>query len=176
MCEGQVAVVAGFRGWAPTTDLTLGRGGSNLGGGEGRSVKADRLRYLYRGRRQSIDGPGASCRSAEAEEDRPSRKLLEMGRRAPRMRRCASVGASRVQVRTFVRRLSKTPVRGMATLGTRPGPLIVMRKRSLEQEVVTGIAYARMKRQISLRAWPTGPVRFGRDLRAARRDPHSMWT
>ena len=155
---GQVAVVAGFQGIAPDDRIaTLGRGGSDTSAvALAAAINADRC-DIY----TDVDGvyttdprivPAARRLRRIAYEE-----MLEM----------ASLGAKVLQVRSVELAMTKgvrTVVRSSfeepdapnqggidGDWNTPPGTLICDEDEIVEQETVTGIAYARDEAQVSLR-------------------------
>jgi aspartate kinase len=129
---GQVAVVAGFQGVGPDNRIaTLGRGGSDTSAvALAAAVKADRC-DIY----------------TDFEE------MLEMASLGAKVLQVRSVELAMVhKVRTFVRSSFVEPdAPGMGDFDNPPGTLICDEDEIVEQQVVTGIAYAKDEAQISLR-------------------------
>lgn len=151
---GQVAVVAGFQGIGPDNRIaTLGRGGSDTSAvAIAAAVNADRC-DIY----TDVDGvyttdpriePGARRLKQIAFEE-----MLEMASLGAKVLQVRSVELAMVhKVRTFVRSSFEDPdAPGMSDPLNPPGTLICDEEEIVEQEVVTGIAYARDEAQISLR-------------------------
>ena len=158
MGEGQVAVMAGFQGIGPDNRIaTLGRGGSDTSAvALAAAVKADRC-DIY----TDVDGvyttdprivPKAKRLAKVAFEE-----MLEMASLGAKVLQVRSVELAMVhKVRVFVRSSFDAPdAPGMGDFDNPnvapPGTLICDEEEILEQEVVTGIAYARDEAQISLR-------------------------
>lgn len=152
--EGQVAVIAGFQGIGPDNRLaTLGRGGSDTSAvAIAAAIKADRC-DIY----TDVDGvyttdprivPKARRLKKVAFEE-----MLEMASLGAKVLQVRSVELAMVhKVRTFVRSSFEDPdAPGMGDLLNPPGTLICDEDEIVEQEVVTGIAYAKDEAQISLR-------------------------
>ena len=152
--EGQVAVVAGFQGIAPDNRIsTLGRGGSDTSAvAIAAAVKADRC-DIY----TDVDGVYTTDPRIEPKARRLSKitfeEMLEMASLGAKVLQVRSVELAMVhKVRTFVRSSFDDPdAPGMGDLVNPPGTLICDEDEIVEQQVVTGIAYAKDEAQISLR-------------------------
>ncbi|MBU2486728.1 MAG: aspartate kinase, partial [Alphaproteobacteria bacterium] len=151
---GQVAVVAGFQGIGPDNRLaTLGRGGSDTSAvAIAAAVKADRC-DIY----TDVDGVYTTDPRIEPKARRMKKiafeEMLEMASLGAKVLQVRSVELAMVhKVRTFVRSSFDDPdAPGMGDLLNPPGTLICDEEEIVEQEVVTGIAYAKDEAQISLR-------------------------
>ncbi|PTM96609.1 aspartate kinase [Mycoplana dimorpha] len=154
MGEGQVAVVAGFQGLGPDNRVsTLGRGGSDTSAvAIAAAVKADRC-DIY----TDVDGVYTTDPRIEPKARRLKKiafeEMLEMASLGAKVLQVRSVELAMVhKVRTFVRSSFVDPdAPGMGDLLNPPGTLICDEDEIVEQEVVTGIAYAKDEAQISLR-------------------------
>ncbi|MDB5552001.1 MAG: aspartate kinase [Rhizobium sp.] len=154
MGEGQVAVVAGFQGLGPDNRIaTLGRGGSDTSAvALAAALKADRC-DIY----TDVDGVYTTDPRIEPKARRLKKvafeEMLEMASLGSKVLQVRSVELAMVfKVRTFVRSSFEDPdAPGMGDLDNPPGTLICDEEEVLEQEVVTGIAYAKDEAQISLR-------------------------
>ena len=154
MGEGQVAVVAGFQGIGPDNRIaTLGRGGSDTSAvAIAAGVKADRC-DIY----TDVDGVYTTDPRIEPKARRLKKiafeEMLEMASLGAKVLQVRSVELAMVhKVRTFVRSSFEDPdAPGMGDLLNPPGTLICDEDEIVEQEVVTGIAYAKDEAQISLR-------------------------
>jgi aspartate kinase len=152
--EEQVAVIAGFQGIAPDNRIsTLGRGGSDTSAvAIAAAVKADRC-DIY----TDVDGVYTTDPRIEPKARRLDRisfeEMLEMASLGSKVLQVRSVELAMVhRVRTFVRSSFDDPdAPGMGDLLNPPGTLICDEEEIVEQEVVTGIAYAKDEAQISLR-------------------------
>jgi aspartate kinase len=152
--EGQVAVVAGFQGIAPDNRIsTLGRGGSDTSAvAIAAAVKADRC-DIY----TDVDGVYTTDPRIEPKARRLDRisfeEMLEMASLGSKVLQVRSVELAMVhKVRTFVRSSFTDPdAPGMGDFLNPPGTLICEEDEIVEQQVVTGIAYAKEEAQISLR-------------------------
>ena len=152
--EGQVAVVAGFQGLGPDNRIaTLGRGGSDTSAvAIAAAVKADRC-DIY----TDVDGVYTTDPRIEPKARRLAKisfeEMLEMASLGAKVLQVRSVELAMVhRVRTFVRSSFDEPdAPGMGDLVNPPGTLICDEDEIVEQQVVTGIAYAKDEAQISLR-------------------------
>ena len=152
--EGQVAVVAGFQGIGPDNRIaTLGRGGSDTSAvAIAAAVKADRC-DIY----TDVDGVYTTDPRIESKAKRLAKisfeEMLEMASLGAKVLQVRSVELAMVhRVRTFVRSSFEDPdAPGMGDLLNPPGTLICDEEEIVEQQVVTGIAYAKDEAQISLR-------------------------
>jgi len=152
--EGQVAVIAGFQGVAPDNRIaTLGRGGSDTSAvAIAAAVKADRC-DIY----TDVDGVYTTDPRIEPKARRLAKisfeEMLEMASLGAKVLQVRSVELAMVhKVRTFVRSSFEDPdAPGMGDLLNPPGTLICDEDEIVEQQVVTGIAYAKDEAQISLR-------------------------
>src|SRR5262245_19068960 len=152
--EGTVAVIAGFQGLGPDNRIaTLGRGGSDTSAvAIAASVKADRC-DIY----TDVDGIYTTDPRIEPKARRLSKisfeEMLEMASLGAKVLQVRSVELAMVhRVRTFVRSSFDDPdAPGMGDIDNPPGTLICDEDEIVEQQVVTGIAYAKDEAQISLR-------------------------
>lgn len=154
MGRGQVAVVAGFQGVGPDKRIaTLGRGGSDTSAvALAAGVKADRC-DIY----TDVDGVYSTDPRIAPEARRMARisfeEMLEMASLGAKVLQVRSVELAMVHgVRLFVRSSFDPPETIDSSEGSMPpGTLICDEDEIMEQQVVTGIAYARDEAQISLR-------------------------
>lgn len=152
--EGQVAVIAGFQGISPENRIsTLGRGGSDTSAvAIAAAVKADRC-DIY----TDVDGVYTTDPRMEPKARRMAKisfeEMLEMASLGAKVLQVRSVELAMVhKVRTFVRSSFEDPhAPGMGDPLNPPGTLICDEEEIVEQQVVTGIAFARDEAQISLR-------------------------
>ncbi|GAA0598481.1 MULTISPECIES: aspartate kinase [Paenochrobactrum] len=152
--EGQVAVIAGFQGIGPDNRIaTLGRGGSDTSAvAIAAAVKADRC-DIY----TDVDGVYTTDPRVEPKAKRLSKisfeEMLEMASLGAKVLQVRSVELAMVhKVRTFVRSSFTDPnAPGMDDPINPPGTLICDEEEIVEQQVVTGIAFAKDEAQISLR-------------------------
>lgn len=154
LTQGQVAVIAGFQGIGPDNRIsTLGRGGSDTSAvAIAAAIKADRC-DIY----TDVDGVYTTDPRIEPKAQRLSKvsfeEMLEMASLGAKVLQVRSVELAMVHgVRTFVRSSFDDPdMPGMGDLENPPGTLICDEDEIVEQQVVTGIAYAKDEAQISLR-------------------------
>lgn len=154
MGEGQVAVVAGFQGIGPDNRIaTLGRGGSDTSAvAIAAAVQADRC-DIY----TDVDGVYTTDPRIEPKARRLRQiafeEMLELASLGAKVLQVRSVELAMVhKVRMFVRSSFEDPdAPGMGDPVNPPGTLICDEEEIVEQEVVTGIAYAKDEAQISLR-------------------------
>ena len=154
MERGQVAVVTGFQGLAPDNRIaTLGRGGSDTSAvAVAAALKADRC-DIY----TDVDGVYTTDPRVEPRARRLAKisfeEMLEMASLGAKVLQVRSVELAMVhKVRTFVRSSFEDPdAPGMGDFENPPGTLICDEEEIVEQQVVTGIAYAKDEAQISLR-------------------------
>ena len=152
--EGQVACVAGFQGIGPDHRIaTLGRGGSDTSAvALAAAVEADRC-DIY----TDVDGVYTTDPRIEPKARRLPKvsfeEMLEMASLGAKVLQVRSVELAMVhKVRTFVRSSFEDPdAPGMGDFDNPPGTLICDEEEIVEQQVVTGIAYAKVEAQISLR-------------------------
>ena len=152
--EGQVAVIAGFQGLGPDNRIaTLGRGGSDTSAvAIAAAVKADRC-DIY----TDVDGVYTTDPRIEPKARRLAKisfeEMLEMASLGAKVLQVRSVELAMVhRVRTFVRSSFVDPdAPGMGDFDNPPGTFICDEDEIVEQQVVTGIAYAKDEAQISLR-------------------------
>jgi aspartate kinase len=152
--RGQVAVVTGFQGIGPDNRIaTLGRGGSDTSAvAVAAAVKADRC-DIY----TDVDGVYTTDPRIEPKARRLAKisfeEMLEMASLGAKVLQVRSVELAMVhKVRTFVRSSFDDPdAPGMGDPVNPPGTLICDEDEIVEQQVVTGIAYAKDEAQISLR-------------------------
>lgn len=152
--DGQVAVVAGFQGIGPDNRIaTLGRGGSDTSAvAMAAAIKADRC-DIY----TDVDGVYTTDPRMVPKAKRLARvafeEMLEMASLGAKVLQVRSVELAMVhKVRLVVRSSFDAPdAPGMDDFDNPRGTLICDEDEILEQEVVTGIAYAKDEAQISLR-------------------------
>ncbi|MEL6503664.1 MAG: aspartate kinase [Pseudomonadota bacterium] len=154
MAAGQVAVVAGFQGIAPDNRIaTLGRGGSDTSAvALAAGVQADRC-DIY----TDVDGvyttdPRMTSKARRLDQV-SFEEMLELASLGAKVLQVRSVELAMVHgVRTFVRSSFDDPDSIDSSEGAVvPGTLICHEDEILEQQTVTGIAYAKDEAQISLR-------------------------
>ncbi|MET3559705.1 aspartate kinase [Bartonella japonica] len=151
---GQVAVIAGFQGLAPDNRIsTLGRGGSDTSAvAIAAAIQADRC-DIY----TDVDGVYTTDPRIEPKARRLLKvafeEMLEMASLGAKVLQVRSVELAMVhKVRTFVRSSFEDPsVLGMGDPMSSSGTLICDEDEIVEQQNVTGIAFAKDEAQISLR-------------------------
>ncbi|HUN12054.1 MAG TPA: aspartate kinase, partial [Rhabdaerophilum sp.] len=152
---GEVAVVSGFQGIEPKAGriATLGRGGSDTSAvALAAALKAERC-DIY----TDVDGVYTTDPRIVPKAQRLDRvafeEMLEMASLGAKVLQVRSVELAMVhKVRTFVRSSFEDPdAPGMGDLLNPPGTLICDEDEIVEQQVVTGIAYAKDEAQVSLR-------------------------
>ncbi|ENN92039.1 aspartate kinase [Bartonella bovis] len=152
--EGQVAVIAGFQGLAPNNRIsTLGRGGSDTSAvAIAAALQADRC-DIY----TDVDGVYTTDPRIEPKARRLPKvafeEMLEMASLGAKVLQVRSVELAMVhKVRTFVRSSFEDPdAVDMCSSVNPPGTLICDEDEIVEQQNVTGIAFAKDEAQISLR-------------------------
>ncbi|MBB5073485.1 aspartate kinase [Bartonella callosciuri] len=152
--EGQVAVIAGFQGIAPDNRIsTLGRGGSDTSAvAVAAAIQADRC-DIY----TDVDGVYTTDPRIEPKARRLPKvafeEMLEMASLGAKVLQVRSVELAMVhKVRTFVRSSFEDPdILGIGDPINSPGTLICDEDEIVEQQNVTGIAFAKDEAQISLR-------------------------
>jgi aspartate kinase len=150
----QVAVVSGFQGLGPDNRIaTLGRGGSDTSAvAVAAAIKADRC-DIY----TDVDGVYTTDPRIEPKARRLGKisfeEMLEMASLGAKVLQVRSVELAMVhRVRTFVRSSFDDPDGpSIGDFDNPPGTLICDEDEIVEQQVVTGIAYAKDEAQISLR-------------------------
>ena len=154
MAEGTIAVIPGFQGVSEEGRVTtMGRGGSDTSAvAVAAAVKADRC-DIY----TDVDGVYTTDPRIEPKARRLPKvsfeEMLEMASLGAKVLQVRSVELAMVhKVRTFVRSSFEDPdAPGMGDFDNPPGTLICDEDEIVEQQVVTGIAYAKDEAQISLR-------------------------
>jgi aspartate kinase len=153
MLEGEVAVVAGFQGLAPENRIsTLGRGGSDTSAvALAAALKADRC-DIY----TDVDGVYTTDPRVVPKAHRLDRisyeEMLEMASLGARVLQTRSVElAMQKGVRVLVRSSFDPPeLAGKQGADWLPGTLVCHEDEIVEQNVVSGIAYARDEAKVTL--------------------------
>jgi aspartate kinase len=154
MLDGEVAVVAGFQGLAPENRIsTLGRGGSDTSAvALAAALNADRC-DIY----TDVDGVYTTDPRVVPKAHRLDRisyeEMLEMASQGAKVLQTRSVElAMQKGVRVLVRSSFDPPdVNGKEGLnGGLPGTLVCHEDEIVEQNVVSGIAYARDEAKVTL--------------------------
>ena len=147
--EGKVAVVAGFQGITPDSDVTtLGRGGSDLTAvAVAAALKAD-FCDIY----TDVDGVYTTDPNLVPK----ARKLDKIS--YDEMLEMASLGAKVLQARSveFAKKYN-VPVRVLSSFHDVPGTLVTKEDKSMEKVVVSGIAYDKNQAKLTLSAVPDKP-------------------
>lgn len=152
--KGHVAVIAGFQGLSPDGRIsTLGRGGSDTSAvAIAAAINAERC-DIY----TDVDGVYTTDPRIVPKARRMDKvsfeEMLEMASSGARVLQVRSVELAHVHnVRTFVRSSFTDPDDPSIVNATfPPGTLICDEDEILEQQTVTGIAYAKDEAQVSLR-------------------------
>ena len=146
MEDGSVAVVAGFQGISDDGRIsTLGRGGSDTSAvALAVALKADRC-DIY----TDVDG----IYTTDPRIDKDARRLNRIA--FEEMLELASLGAKVLQTRSVELAMNNNlPIRvltSMADVGdTNPGTLVCNEDETMEERVVSGVAYSRDEAQITL--------------------------
>ena len=149
LAAGQVAVVAGFQGIdADGSITTLGRGGSDTTGvALAAALKADECQIYT-----DVDGVYTTDPRIVPEARRLAtisfEEMLEM----------ASLGAKVLQIRSveFAGKY-KVPLRVLSSFQDGPGTLITFEDQSMEEPLISGIAFNRDEAQITVAGIPDRP-------------------
>jgi aspartate kinase len=150
---GEVVVIAGFQGVDPLTNkvTTLGRGGSDTSAvAIAAAIKAERC-DIY----TDVDGVYTTDPRVVAKAKRLERigfeEMLEMASMGSKVLQVRSVELSMIhKVRTFVRSSFDDPA--SITADNFTGTLICDEEEIMEQQTVTGIAFAKDEAQIAIRS------------------------
>ena len=155
--EGEVAVISGFQGIAPTNRIaTLGRGGSDTSAvAVAAALNADRC-DIY----TDVDGVYTTDPRIVPKARRLSRisyeEMLEMASLGAKVLQTRSVELAMVRkVRLMVRSSFESP-EGCAAAGSGrqnepgPGTLVCDEDEILEQQIISGIAYAKGEAKVTL--------------------------
>jgi aspartate kinase len=149
MEAGQVPVVPGFQGTAPTGRITtLGRGGSDLSAvALASALKADRC-DIY----TDVDG----IYTTDPRIVPRARKLQRIS--YEEMLELASVGAKVLQTRSVELAMNeRVRVQVLSSFQDLPGTLVVDEDEIVEKQNVSGIAYSRDEAKITVRRVPDRP-------------------
>src|SRR3954468_17115246 len=156
----EVAVIAGFQGINPETNLipTLGRGGSDTSAvAIAAAIKADRC-DIY----TDVDGvyttdPRVAPRARRLDKI-AFEEMLELASLGAKVMQVRSVELGMVHnVRIFVRSSFERPEDIDPMSNHPPGTMICDESEIMEQQVVTGIAFSKDEAQISIRHVPDKP-------------------
>jgi len=152
LSEGNVAVVAGFQGVNNGRISTLGRGGSDTSAvALAVALKADRC-DIY----TDVDGVYTTDPRIVPEATRMDKIAYE------EMLEMASLGAKVLQVRSVELAMNyRMPVRVLTSMAEpgedNPGTLVTDEDETMEEQVVSGVAYSRDEAQITLLALEDKP-------------------
>jgi aspartate kinase len=147
--EGRIAVVAGFQGVDEKGNITtLGRGGSDTTAvAIAAAIKADACEIYT-----DVDGVYTTdpniCPTARKIDRISYEEMLEL----------ASLGAKVLQIRSVeVAMKYEVPVHVRTSFSEAPGTWVVKEERSLEEVVVTGVAYDKSEAKVQLLEVPDKP-------------------
>lgn len=147
--EGTVPVIAGFQGMNEHGDVTtLGRGGSDTTAvALAAALKADECQIYT-----DVDGVYTTDPRVVPAARRLERITFE------EMLEMASLGAKVLQIRSveFAGKYN-VPVRVLSTFSEGPGTLITFEDKSMEQPLVSGIAFDRNQAKLTLLSIPDRP-------------------
>ncbi|HUP91067.1 MAG TPA: aspartate kinase [Solimonas sp.] len=147
--KGIVPVVAGFQGIAPDgSTATLGRGGSDTTGvALAAALKADECQIYT-----DVDGVYTTDPRVEPKARRLDRITFE------EMLEMASLGSKVLQIRSveFAGKY-KVPLRVLSTFVEGPGTLITLEENSVEEPLISGIAFNRDEAQVTMFGVPDRP-------------------
>ena len=152
--EGRVVVVAGFQGVDEYGNITtLGRGGSDTTAvAMASALEADEC-HIY----TDVDGVYTADPRIVAEARRLDRLAYE------EMLELASLGAKVLQIRAveFARKYD-VPIRVLSSFEDGPGTQIVAEDKSMEQALISGVAYNRDEAKLTVVGVPDEPgIAFG---------------
>ena len=146
---GIVPVVAGFQGISPDgSTATLGRGGSDTTGvALAAALKADECQIYT-----DVDGVYTTDPRVEPKARRLDRITFE------EMLEMASLGSKVLQIRSveFAGKY-KVPLRVLSTFVDGPGTLITLEDMTMEDPLISGIAFNRDEAQITINGVPDRP-------------------
>lgn len=149
LAEGRVVVVAGFQGVDEASNITtLGRGGSDTTAvAMAAALRADECRIYT-----DVDGVYTADPRLVPEARRLDRVTFE------EMLELASLGSKVLQTRAveFAGKY-KVPLRVLSSFESGPGTLISYEESSVEQPLISGIAYNKDEAKLSIRGIPDEP-------------------
>jgi aspartate kinase len=149
LAAGEIPIVAGFQGIAENGDITtLGRGGSDTTGvALAAALKADECQIYT-----DVDGVYTSDPRVVTQARRLSHVTFE------EMLELASLGAKVLQIRAveFAGKY-RMPLRVLSSFTEGPGTLITFEKSTMEQPLVSGIAFNRHEAKLTVMGVPEGP-------------------
>ncbi|HSH40687.1 MAG TPA: aspartate kinase [Arenicellales bacterium] len=147
--EGRVVVVAGFQGVDDAANITtLGRGGSDTTAvAMAAALKADECRIYT-----DVDGVYTADPRLVPDARRLNRITFE------EMLELASLGSKVLQTRAveFAGKY-RVPLRVLSSFEPGPGTLITYEENSMEQPLISGIAYNKDEAKLSIRGIPDEP-------------------
>ena len=149
LAAGEVAVIPGFQGMAPSGRVTtLGRGGSDTSAvAVAAALKADRC-DIY----TDVEG----VFTTDPRIVPRARKLMKIT--YEEMLELASVGAKVLQTRSVELAMKeKVRVQVLSSFSDAPGTMVVDEDEVVEQELIAGVAYDRNEAKVTIAAVPDRP-------------------
>ena len=147
--HGRIVIVAGFQGVSETGDITtLGRGGSDTTAvALAAALKADECQIYT-----DVDGVYTTDPRVEPRARRMPRITFE------EMLEMASLGSKVLQIRAveFAGKY-QVPLRVLSTFEDGPGTLITLEEDTVEQPIISGIAFNRDEAQLTIKGVPDSP-------------------
>ena len=146
---GRIVIVAGFQGVSEQGDITtLGRGGSDTTAvALAAALNADECQIYT-----DVDGVYTTDPRVEPKARRMPRITFE------EMLEMASLGSKVLQIRAveFAGKY-QVPLRVLSTFEDGPGTLITLEEDSVEQPIISGIAFNRDEAQLTIKGVPDSP-------------------
>lgn len=147
--QGRIVIVAGFQGVSESGDITtLGRGGSDTTAvALAAALKADECQIYT-----DVDGVYTTDPRVEPRARRMARITFE------EMLEMASLGSKVLQIRAveFAGKY-QVPLRVLSTFEDGPGTLITLEEETVEQPIISGIAFNRDEAQLTIKGVPDSP-------------------
>ena len=147
--KGRIVIVAGFQGVSEQGDITtLGRGGSDTTAvALAAALDADECQIYT-----DVDGVYTTDPRVEPKARRMPRITFE------EMLEMASLGSKVLQIRAveFAGKY-QVPLRVLSTFEDGPGTLITLEEDSVEQPIISGIAFNRDEAQLTIKGVPDSP-------------------
>ena len=147
--KGRIVIVAGFQGVSEQGDITtLGRGGSDTTAvALAAALGADECQIYT-----DVDGVYTTDPRVEPKARRMPRITFE------EMLEMASLGSKVLQIRAveFAGKY-QVPLRVLSTFEDGPGTLITLEEESVEQPIISGIAFNRDEAQLTIKGVPDSP-------------------
>ena len=147
--KGRIVIVAGFQGVSEQGDITtLGRGGSDTTAvALAAALGADECQIYT-----DVDGVYTTDPRVEPKARRMPRITFE------EMLEMASLGSKVLQIRAveFAGKY-QVPLRVLSTFEDGPGTLITLEEDSVEQPIISGIAFNRDEAQLTIKGVPDSP-------------------